>query len=107
VELENNFNLKPSVLRQWVKNGLLVARTIKGTGKHPDLLIFLISENKEMLPPKKLLQGNWVKEVKDGREEYCFGPWYWFVDPHEHLKGYGIMDYLKVVPKGNESGEGD
>lgn len=25
-------------------------------------------------------------------------PWYCFADPHEVLKGYKIMDYLRVVP---------
>jgi len=39
-----------------------------------------------------------IKEGVDGREEYVFAPWYWFVEPREHLKGHGICEYLQVVP---------
>lgn len=97
-ELEMYFSLKGAMLRQWIKKGLLVARTITAERKGRGLQVFLIEENKKMLPPKELVKGGTVKEVVDGREEYVFAPWHWFVDPKEHLKGYGIGECLKVVP---------
>jgi len=101
-ELEIFFSLKGAVLRNWIKKGLLSPRTIKIDGKGTHLLVFLIAENKAMLPPKNLLQGGTVKEVIEGREEYVFAPWYWFVDVKEHLKGYGIAEYLEVAPASKE-----
>ena len=97
-ELEHHFCLKSPVLRQCVKNRLLNMRTINRNGKGVHRRIFLIRENKDMLPPKHLLQSYTVTELIDGKEWYCSRPWYEFVDPHKHLKGYKIMNYLKVVP---------
>jgi hypothetical protein len=48
----------------------------------------LIKENKEMLPPKKLIRGEWVKEINDGGKEYCF----W-------LGGPGLLIYFAVIKK--------
>jgi len=39
-----------------------------------------------------------VKEIKDGKEWNQMHPWYHFGDPHVILKGYKIMDHLRVVP---------
>jgi hypothetical protein len=98
VELEIFFSLKGRILRQWIKKGLLLVRAVSRERKGYHLQVFLIQENKAMLPPKELLKGGTVKEVINGREEFVFAPWYWFVDPKEHLKGYGIAEYLRVVP---------
>jgi len=99
VELEIFFSLKGRILRQWIKKRLLLVRTVSGERKGYHLQVFLIQENKTMLPPKDMLKGGTVKEVINGREEFVFAPWYWFVDPKEHLKGYGIAEYLRVVPE--------
>lgn len=61
---------------------------------------FLIKDNKDTLPPKKLTESHMVKEAKeDGKEWYHSEPWYRFVDPFEHLKGYKIMDYMRFTKK--------
>jgi hypothetical protein len=105
-ELEMYFNLKGAMLRKWIKKGLLVGRTVTAERKGRSLQVFLIAENNKMLPPKELLKGGTVKEVVNGREEYVFAPWYWFVDPKEHLKGYGIGECLRVVPmESNKDGD--
>jgi hypothetical protein len=39
-----------------------------------------------------------VKTFKDGKEWTQMHPWYHFGDPHEILKGYKIMECLRVVP---------
>lgn len=45
-----------------------------------------------------MVESHMVKEIKDGKEYLSMHPWYHFVDPKEHLKGYKIMDYLRVIP---------
>jgi hypothetical protein len=98
-ELDMYFNLNGKILRRWVKEGLLIARTVECSGKRPGWQLFLLKENKAMLPPKKLVASHWTKEIVNGREEYVSGPWYWFVDPKEHLKEYGISEYFKWEPE--------
>ncbi|UAY55696.1 hypothetical protein [Arachidicoccus terrestris] len=55
------------------------------------------------MPPPILLQvGGPVKETRlDGQEEFVFYPWYYFVDPVEHLKKYGISKYMRWKKKRN------
>jgi hypothetical protein len=93
-ELESNFGLTAPVRRKWIKKGLLIVREIAVSGKQRGLQLFLISDNAAMLPPKHLVQGGIVREMIDGQEWHSSRPWYWFVDPKEHLKGYKILEYL-------------
>lgn len=81
-----------------MKAGLLKERIIpskNGKGKH--LRLFLLKDNKDFLPPhKKLRVGGPVKETNaSGTEEYVFYPWYYFVNPVEHLAKYGISKYMR------------
>jgi hypothetical protein len=63
--------------------------------------LFLIKDNKDTLPPKKMTESKMVKETKDGKDWYRSEPWYRFVDPFEYLKGYKIMDHMRQTePKG-------
>jgi Zn ribbon nucleic-acid-binding protein len=96
-EVKSAFNITAPTLRRWIKDGTIKSRTIThyGIGKHAE--IFLIEDNKGFLPPKKLVGSKMVSEIKDGREWNRFEPWYRFVDPFKHLKGYKIMDYMQVV----------
>lgn len=96
-ELERAFNLKGPTLKRWIKDGILKARTVTHDGKSIHVRLFLIRDNKGMLPPKKMVESRMVKETRDGKDWYHSEPWYRFVDPYEHLKGYKIMDYLKVT----------
>ncbi|MFA6608446.1 MAG: hypothetical protein WCT07_00860 [Candidatus Paceibacterota bacterium] len=97
-DIESSFNLKSPTIRKWVKDGVLKARNVSCYGKGVHTQLFLIKDNKDFLPPKKLVQSRSLSEIKDGETYHHMEPWYKFVDPHEHLKGYKIMDYLKVVP---------
>lgn len=94
-EFESYFKIKTPVLRKWIKQGLLRARTIAGEGKTVHLQLFLIKDNKEILPPKKLVKGHLIKEIIGEKEWYTSKPWYKFVDPYEHLRGYKIIDLAK------------
>lgn len=97
-DLERAFNLKGKVLNSWIRQGILRARTISNRGKGIHAQLFLIKDNKGMLPPKKMVEGHTVKEDRgDGKNWYSTHPWYHFVDPQEHLKGYKILDYLKFT----------
>lgn len=103
-DMKECFNLKVPTLRSWVKQGFLKARTVTYDGKQPYVQIFLIKDNKDILPPKKLVESRLVKETRDGKDWHHSEPWYKFVDPREHLKGYGIMNYLKVTSNGSGNG---
>ena len=98
-EIESAFNIKSPTLRRCVKEGILKARTVTHNGKG-HMQLFLIKDNKDVLPPKEMIKSHMVKETKDGKDLYHMEPWYQFVDPHEYLKGYKIMDHLRVVHEG-------
>ncbi len=98
-EIERAFNVKGPTLTSWIKKGILKARTVINENKRIHAQLFLIKDNKDTLPPKKLVESHSVKETKDGKDWYRMEPWYRFVDPHEHLRGYKIMDYLQVSIK--------
>lgn len=97
-DFESSFNIKSPTLRSWVKKGILKPRTITYDGKKEHCQIFLIKDNKDTLPPKKMIKSQMVKEVKDGQDYFRMEPWYRFVKPHEYLKDYKIMNHLRVVP---------
>lgn len=97
-DLESAFNLKGPTLRAWVKKGILKPRSITYDGKSVHYQLFLIKDNKDMLPPKHMVKSRMVStEKEDGQVWHQSHPWYHFVDPYEHLKDYKIMDYLKVT----------
>lgn len=97
-DLERAFNLKGKVLNSWVREGILKARVVTNRGKGVHCTLFLIKDNKDFLPPKKKVESHSIKEtLGDGREVYSMRPWFCFFDPKEHLKGYRIMDYMKVT----------
>ena len=96
-DLEHSFNLKASDIRAWVKEGLLKARTINKPDGSVHLQLFLLKDNKDFLPPKKMVESRSLKETRDGKDWYTTRPWYHFVDPFKHLKGYKIMDHMRVV----------
>ncbi|RJQ32010.1 hypothetical protein C4572_01565 [Candidatus Parcubacteria bacterium] len=104
-ELDHYFNLKGPVLRKWIKEGIIKPRVVSHYGKGVHVELFLLEDNKEFLPPKKLVESRSVKTRKDGKDWFTTEKWYRFVDPYEHLKGYKILDHLKftVVEENNEN----
>jgi hypothetical protein len=101
-DLEHYFNVKHHALRKWLKEGIIKARDVSYFGKGAHVQLFLIEDNKDFLPPKNLLKSQLVEEIKDGKKWHHSESWYKFVDPHEHLKGYKIMNYLQVVTENKE-----
>lgn len=97
-DLKSRFNLNTKAQNAWVKQGILKARTVTGPNGGTHVRLFLIKDNKDFLPPKKMTESRGVSEKKeDGSVWHRSEPWYRFVDPFEHLKGYKIMDYMKVT----------
>ena len=97
-DLESRFNIDRHGMNRFIKHDILKPRTVPSEAGKPHVHLFLIKDNKDTLPPKNLTKPQMVKEVKeDGKEWYHMEPWYRFVDPRKALKGYKIMDYLKVV----------
>ena len=81
----------------FVKNDILKPRIVPSANGGSHAYIFMIRDNKETLPPKKLVESKMVKETKDGKDRYHSEPWYRFGDPQELLKEYKILDYLKFT----------
>lgn len=81
-----------------MRNGVVKDRTVSNYGKGVHAQVFLIKDNKDFLPPKKLLESKRGKKPGEGEESSQMYPWYCFGDPHEILKGYKIMNYLRIVP---------
>jgi len=104
-DLESRFNINHHTLKKFIKQGILKPRIIPNSNGSQHVMIFLIKDNKDTLPSKKLTEPQTVKETKDGKDWYRMEPWYKFVDPYEYLKGYKIMDYLKVSSGEEQSGE--
>lgn len=96
-DLESRFNINRHALNRFIKQGILKPRIVPNESGKPHTYLFLIKDHKEILPPKKLTESKMVKETKNGKDWYHSEPWYRFVDPHEYLKGYKIMDYLVVT----------
>ena len=70
---------------------------IPGKKKKVHLQLFLIKDNKDVLPPKKLIKSRITKIIKDGEEYFTQEYWYEFVDQKlfERLKKYKILYYLE------------
>ncbi len=97
-DLDSSFNLKAPTLRKWIKEGTITPRTITkyGTGIH--IQLFLIQDNIHFLPPKNLVKSEAIKQRRDGKDWYTTAHWYELHNPIQHLKGYKIMDHLRVIP---------
>ncbi len=96
-DIERAFNVDRYAVRRWAKAGVLKARTVKHE-HHQDTQLFLLEDNKETLPPRKMVEHYSRSEpTPDGRVALHTDYWYQHVDPYKYLKGYKIMDQLQVV----------
>ena len=96
-DIESKFNIKGQTISMWGRKGIIKARTVTNYGKGVHVELFLIEDNKDFLPPKKLIESVSITEMKNGERWTHSEPWYRYVDPHKHLKGYKIIDYLEAV----------
>lgn len=96
-DMENCFGANRHVVKRWVKEGVLKARSVKHNG-HEHVQLLIIEDNKDMLPPKELVKSHTVSErSNDGGTTFHMEPWYRYYDPQKHLKCYRILDYLQMT----------
>lgn len=98
-DLESRFSLKGPTLRKWIKEGIIKPRIISFYGKGSHYELFLIEDNKDFLPPKKMTESRRGHEIVEGIKKEGFYPWYRFVDPFVYLKDYGIIKHMRPVSK--------
>ena len=96
-DLESRFNIDRHALNRFIKQGILKLRIVPSSNGKPHVHIFMIKDNKDILPPKKLTESRLVKETKNGKDWYHSEPWYRIGDPQVLLKGYKILDYLRFT----------
>jgi hypothetical protein len=96
-ELESYFNIKGAFLTKCVKSGFLKDRIIPGIEKKVHLQLFLMKDNKDVLPPKKLLHSKTVKVERNGKEYFTSEHWYEWIDEAlaKKLAKYRIIECLK------------
>jgi hypothetical protein len=97
-ELNIFFNMEKKVLNCWIKEGIVSARVINGLDGKIHKRLFLLKDNKDFFPPKKLMKGGVHIEEKEGRQFYVFGLWYDYCHPLKVIGNYGIAKYLKYEP---------
>ncbi len=97
LELEIYFNIGKADLNRFIKLNVLQPRIITGKGKRPHFYLFLLRDNKKVLPPKNLLRSRTVKTMHNGEEYYTQEYWYEFADEKliQRLSKYEIIHYLK------------
>lgn len=98
-ELESYFNLKSTDLKKCIKASFLKVRTVLGEGKRVNLEVFLLKDNKDVLPPKKLVRSRRVKVENKGKEYYALEPWFdYFTEKDiKPLSKYGIFECLQYT----------
>src|SRR3989338_11303 len=96
-DIEKRFNIKGPTFYKWVRKGIIKPRIITRYGQGEHCQIFMIEDNKDTLPPKKLTESQQGTEIIDGKEHRSTYPWYRFDGAREKVKDYKIMDHLKWV----------
>ena len=104
-DLESRFNINRHGLKKFIKEGILKPRIVPNPSGKAHVQIFLIKDNVDTLPPKKLTESQLVKETKEGKDWYHSEPWYKFADPLVVLKDYKIINYLRVVANATEQSD--
>ncbi len=96
-DLEIYFNIDRYSLKKYVKQGLLKKRTIALNEKQVHLELFLISDNKDVLPKKKLLPSKLIQVEKNGDVFYTHAQWYEHMTEKDlkKLQKYKIGEILK------------
>lgn len=96
-ELQSYFNINSKELRRYMKESFLKERVILDATKKVHLQLFLMKDNKDVLPPKKLLKSRIGKAVHKGEEYFAQEQWYEFVDEKlfKQLRKYKIVNCFK------------
>ena len=93
-DLQSLFNIGRKELKEYIKTGFLKERLIRTAENKIHLQLFLLRDNKDVLPPKKLVSGKIIKVDRDGEEFFTHARWYECLDvkSYERLKKYKIVE---------------
>lgn len=96
-ELEMFFNITGPDLTKYLKSGFLKERFVAGDKRTKHLQLFLLKDNKDVLPPKKLLKSRVVKVNHNGEEFFTTENWYEYADKKllKKIAKYKIIHCLK------------
>lgn len=106
-DLAAYFNIKGIDLNRLVKQSFLKDRIIPGEKKKVHFQIFLIKDNKDVLPPKKFLKPRTIKVMHKDEEYFTQEAWYEFADEKliKRLSKYKILYILpEMLSKPIDSG---
>lgn len=97
-ELKSYFNFNSRDLIKFAKNQILKSRIIYNNEDRIHLQLFLMKDNKGMLPPKKLLKSRTVHTVENDKHYLRLEMWYEFLDEKlaKQLRKYPILQYLET-----------
>lgn len=95
-ELRSAFNLQGKLLKELIKSSLLKVRQIRNESNKIHLELYLIKDNKNMLPPKKLIKPRVATIEKDGKTYHTMEEWYEYADERLYSKiaQYEISQYF-------------
>ncbi len=79
-ELQKYFNIRGAYLSKCIKQSLLKNRIVQNENGKVHFQIFLIKDNKGVLPPKKYLKSRIVKVMRKGVECFTTEFWYEYID---------------------------
>ncbi len=98
-DLESRFNFNHHFIKKLIKNEVLKARIVPNESGRPHAYLFLIKDNKDFLPPKKLTESQGVSwKGEDGKTWFRSEPWYKFhEDALDVIKDYKISNYLQIT----------
>ena len=88
-EFDSYFKMKAPTVRKLTRQNILKARVVPQTG----FAVFLIKENIDVLPPKKIIE--YISLPVEGDDKaITVTPWYEIKDPKETLQKYKIWPFL-------------
>jgi hypothetical protein len=93
-ELESSFKLTRPSIRKLVKEGILKERKVLNQNGRVHERLFLLKDNKGILPPKKLLEST---HVPIRNNTFRVIQWYDYQEPAVVLKDYKLYEHLREL----------
>ncbi len=98
LDMETYFNIEGALLKKCIREGLFRDRVILNDSGKIHCQLFLMRDNKGVLPPKKMLQSRIVDVERNGEQYQTQEYWYESVDVAlaRKLMNYKIIEILLV-----------
>lgn len=97
-ELKDYFNFNRGDLIKFIKHQILKSRIIYNNEGKIHLQLFLVKDNKGMLPPKNLLKSRTEHTIENNKHHVRLEMWFEFCDEKlaKKLRKYPILQYLET-----------